>query len=122
MGIGLILWFLGSAFAAGVPWFVGEPVAQVALEAADGALPEDNLEPLLRTQPGEPLTVGTIRSDVALLVSAGGFLSVEALVEPWVTVNEYGSPEDAVKVVYRVVSAPKFRSIQVHGLVAFENF
>ncbi|MEC8194086.1 MAG: POTRA domain-containing protein [Myxococcota bacterium] len=116
MGIGLIAGFLSAAMAAGVPWFVGEPVAQVSLEAATGTLPDDNLEPLLRTQPGEPLSVGTLRSDVALLVSAGGFLSVEAMVEPWITVDEFGRPDDAVKVVYRVISAPKVRSIQISGV------
>ena len=80
MGIGLTISALVSiAAASGTPWFVGEPVAQVSLEATQGALPNENLEPLLRTQPGEALTVGTIRSDVALLVSAGGFLSVEAV-------------------------------------------
>ncbi len=117
MGIGLTISALVSiAAAAGAPWFVGEPVAQVSLEATQGALPNENLEPLLRTQPGEALSVGTIRSDVALLVSAGGFLSVEAVVEPWVTVDEFGRPEDAVKVVYRVISAPKVRSLQMKGV------
>jgi outer membrane protein assembly factor BamA len=95
---------------------VGEPVAQVSLEAAQGVLPADNLEPLLRTQAGDPLTVGTLRADVALLVSAGGFASVEATVEPWVIVDEWGMPEDAVKVVYRVIAAPKVESLRIRGV------
>jgi outer membrane protein assembly factor BamA len=120
MGTGLIifLWsaIMQGALAGGVPWYVGQPVAQVALEATMGGLPSDNLEPLLRTQAGVPLDLGSIRADVALLVAAGGFSSVDAVVEPWVLTDSEGNPMSGVRVIYQVISAPKLRALKITGV------
>jgi outer membrane protein insertion porin family len=120
MGIGLILWalfsWIGIAHANDVPWYVGKPVVQVSIEAQFGSLPSENLEPLLRTQAGAALDLGTLRTDLELLIETGGFSSVEAHVQSWVDITEDGETEQAVRVVFQVVSAPKVDHINVEGV------
>ena len=48
----------------------GVRVGQVSLEAPEGGLPRENLQPLLRVQQGEPLRLGDVRLDTALLLSS----------------------------------------------------
>ena len=106
---------VNPTFASTLPWYVGEPIAQVSIEAAEGRLPPENLEAILRTEPGRRLDLGTIRSDIALLVAAGGFSSVEAYVEPWVSTDADGRPMRSVLVRYRVVLAKRVARIDVRG-------
>ena len=76
LGIFLAMWlWAADALGSTKPWYVGEPVAQVNIESASGSLPGENLEAILRTEPGQPLDSGAIRSDIALLIAAGGFAS-----------------------------------------------
>lgn len=115
MGALALLLGLGLARAADPPVVaaLGLPVAQVALEAPDGGLPPENLEPLLRVQPGDPLDLGAVRDDIALLYRAGAFASVEAIAEPWTTLGPDGEPQPAVVLVYRVAPAPRLTELRV---------
>ena len=86
MGSGLIIFLLAflnvSALASDVPWYIGQPVVGVEIETAAGRATDTDLTPILRIKEGAQLDAGSIRADVSLLVRAGGFASVEALVEP----------------------------------------
>ncbi len=96
--------------------WVGLPVAQVSLEAPDGGLPRENLEPLLRLRQGQELNLGNIRLDVALLYRAGAFAAVEAVAEPWFIVNEDGEPIPAARIAYRVYPPPKLSTLSLDGV------
>ena len=96
------------------PWYAGLEVAQVGLEAVDGALPDENLEPLLRVRQGEPLDLGDVRQDVALLYRAGTFAAVEAHVEPWFGGD--AGERSAVRVVYRVRPPDRLRRVRLRGV------
>ena len=116
--IPLLLMLVSGATAAAetAPWYIELPVAQVSLENPEGMLPHENLAPLLRTKQGNTLDLGLLRSDVQLLARAGDFASVEALVEPWVLVNEADVSIDAVRVVFMVKPAPRIYQIEVTGV------
>lgn len=116
------LWALAAArpAAAQAPTadlaaWVGVPVAQVTLEAPEGGLPRENLEPLLRAQQGQPLDLGDVRLDVALLFRAGDFAAVEAIAEPWFEMAPDGTIEDAVRLIYRVRPPPRLDAVEVEG-------
>jgi len=115
MGWLLLLMGLARAEMPGLH-LVALPVAQVSLEAPEGGLGEENLEPLLRVLQGEPLDMADVRQDVALLVQVGAFASVEAWAEPWVLMGEHGEVIDAVRLVYSVRPAPRIQRIEVHGI------
>ena len=95
--------------------WVGVSVAQVTLEAPDGGLPRENLEPLLRARQGAPLDLGDVRLDVALLFRAGDFAAVEAVAEPWFEMDGDGVIRDAVRLVYRVRPPPRLDAVSVTG-------
>jgi len=115
MGTGLIifLWaFLtGPVSASEVPWYIGQPVEDVEIRAQADVAVQSDLTPILRVKPGSTLDAGSLRSDVSLLVRAGGFAAVEVYVEPISPSVEAGP----VRVVYMVVLAPRVRSIKVRG-------
>jgi outer membrane protein assembly factor BamA len=119
---GLILSaFLASAQAETPADWVGLPLAGVQLEAPEGGLPEESLDPLMRAIQGQPLDLGTIRLDLATLFRVGNFRSVEAHAEPWVTWNAIGEAEDAVLLTYRVFPAPRIGKIKVSGNKTFSD-
>ena len=112
------LWALAGAAvaqAAEPAEFVGLPVAQVSLVAVEGELPAENLEPLLRVRQGEPLDLGFVRQDIALLHRAGAFDAVEAQAELWSTEGEDGVVQGVI-VYYRVISAPRLSGVEITGL------
>lgn len=116
-----MLWFftgvLLSHARAEVPWYTGLPVAQVSLEATEGALPEQDLEPLLRVKQDELLLPVQVRQDLEMLQRLGRFAAVEAHAEPWVMFDEQsGEPVDAVWVIYRVYSPPRLRKVELIGV------
>lgn len=96
-------------------WLLGRVVAQVSLEAPRGGLPRESLEPLLRVREGEPLSLDTVRQDIALLVRAGEFAAVEVDAEPWFAVDENGEPVAAVRVVYRVYPPVRVERVDIQG-------
>lgn len=98
-----------------LPWYLGMPVGLVSLEAADGGLPPEYLEPLLRVRVGQRLTAGDLREDVGLLFRAASFAAVEAEVEPWVASGADGEMVDGVRVVYRVVPAATVARVSIEG-------
>lgn len=104
-----------AALAADPADFVGLPVAHVSLIAVVGELPAENLEPLLRVRQDEPLDLGFVRQDIALLHRAGAFDAVEAHAEPWSTDGENGVVQGVI-VSYRVVSAPRLSEVSVKGM------
>jgi outer membrane protein insertion porin family len=112
----LMLVLVRPAAAQEVPWYVGLPVAQVSLENAQGALPPENLAPLLRIRQGEPLDTGLVRADVRLLARAGEFASVDVRVEPWLLLGPDDTLIDAVRVIYLVKPAPRIQQIVVEGV------
>ena len=109
-----------SAAWAEMPWYTGLPVAQVSLEATEGALPEQDLEPLLRVKQDAMLRPAQVRQDLEMLQRLGRFAAVEAHAEPWVIFNaETGEPEEAVWVIYRVYSPPRLRKVELVGVNRF---
>lgn len=108
---------LGVARAAPADplWYVGQPVVQVSLEASEGGLPDENLEPLLRVRQGTPLSPGELRQDISLLYRAGEFAAVEAVVEPWISMDEEDPGAVPVRVIYRVRPPDRVRRVQWEG-------
>ena len=98
------------------PWYIGQLVAQVSLEAPEGGLPRENLEPLLRLVQGQPYDPALVRQDIALLVRAGAFAAVEVDAEPWLSVSDQGEPVEAVRVVYRVYPPMRIERIEMEGV------
>lgn len=106
----------GVARADDAPWWVGQPVVQVTLEAAEGSLPEENLQPLLRVRQGQPLDPGEVRQDISLLYRAGDFAAVEAVVEPWVTMDDdIEEGTTPLNVIYRVRPPDRVRRVDWTG-------
>ena len=101
--------------ATEAPWYVGMPVGLVSLVAADGGLPPEQLEPLLRVRQGRPLNPGDIREDIGLLYRAASFAAVEAEVERWIATTDDGETVDGVHVVYRVVPPATVSRVEVDG-------
>ncbi|MDP6931452.1 MAG: POTRA domain-containing protein [Myxococcota bacterium] len=114
----IFLWLFLSmvARAQEVPWYLGLPIAQVSLESAEGGLPNENLEPLLRIHQGDRLDPRDLRKDLELLFRVGLFASVEASVEPWLILDERGQPLEAVRVVYRVAPPPRLVRVDIEGV------
>ncbi len=98
-----------------LPWYVGQPVEMVSLEASDGGLPGENLEPLLNVKQHSLLEPYQVRADLAVLHRVGQFAAVEAHVEPWVGYDDEGMPFQAVRLVYRVRPPPRIRRLGVAG-------
>ena len=99
----------------GMPWYVGQTVGLVSLDAADGGLPPEYLQPLLRVRLGEALDVGDMREDINLLYRAASFAAVEAEVERWPAVGPDGEPVAGVHVRYRVVPPAVVSRVEVEG-------
>ena len=116
----LLVFGLGSRAAAEpvpesapAPWFQGQSLVQVGLEAPEGGLPQENLQPLLKAAQGEPYDPRAVRADLALLYSLGLFEAVEAHVEPWAMFDE--SDGVGVLLTYRVYPATTLRRVVVRG-------
>ena len=114
MGVGLTL-LLRAALAQPVEG-VGLPIAQVDVVAVQGALPEENLSPLLQAQQGQVLTVAGVRSDLGLLYSTGAFGAVQAHVEPWPLNLPDGSVVPGVRLTYEVQALPVVRDLELVGV------
>jgi len=97
------------------PWYANTPVADVRLLAPRGGLPEESLEPLLRSEQGQLLDVQEIRLDLATLFRVGEFSAVEADLEPWVLYDDEGNLVPAALLTYVVYPAPKISRIRVEG-------
>jgi outer membrane protein assembly complex protein YaeT len=110
-----LLFVSGIAGATEALWYLDLPISQVSLEAPDGGLPPENLEPLLRNQQGEMLGVRGIRDDLAMLYGTGLFAEVEAHVRPWVGFDENGDPRDEVWLTYRVIAATVVADWDING-------
>ena len=103
------------------PWWLGLPLADVQLEAAGGALPDANLEPLLRARELEPVDPQTVRLDLETLFRVGEFSGVEADLEPWTVLDEDGEPRDAALLTYVLYPAPKVDRVRVLGNHEFSD-
>ena len=114
--MGLLPLLLASALADDPAWPLRREVAQVTLEAPEGGLPRENLEPLLRVHQGDPLDLGDLHQDVAALARVGEFAAVEAYAEPWSVIGADGEPQEAVHVIYRVYPPPRIRRVDLVGL------
>ena len=73
------------------PWYYNLPVANVVLQAPEGGLPEESLEPLLRTRQGQEFHPRQVQLDLATLYRVGEFAEVEAHVEPWFIIDFAGN-------------------------------
>ncbi len=102
-------------------WWVGLPVASVALVAPSGGLPDENLQPLLRSRQGRVATVLDVRADVATLYRVGSFSSVEARVDPWLTFDASGEEVWGVHLRYVVSPAPVLARIRIQGNREFRD-
>ncbi|MEE2751397.1 MAG: POTRA domain-containing protein [Myxococcota bacterium] len=124
MGV-FFLWFVAvvtaSAEALERPWYFGQVLSQVTLEAPEGGLPDENLQPLLKARQGRAFDPADVRSDLNLLYSLGLFEAVEAHVEPWVEFDEEGRETVVALLTYRVYPASSLRRIVVRGNRAFSD-
>ncbi|GEM_PF-1195949 len=112
--------WVGLANAAeGEPWYVGTPVAQVSLEAPLGELPEEDLSLLLRAQPGAAYHPADVRADLRMLYSIGLFAAVEAQVEPAISYDDEGEPEQGAWLIYQVWAAPVVGRVRITGNTSF---
>lgn len=93
-------------------WWHGQPVAGVALVVTSGGLPDENLQPLLEAAQGVALTPSSVRADLVTLYRIGGFSTVEARVEPWLT-DDAGNT--TVWLTYRIAPAPVLAQVTVQG-------
>ena len=103
------------------PWYYNLPVANVVLQAPEGGLPEESLEPLLRTRQGQEFHPRQVQLDLATLYRVGEFAEVEAHVEPWFIIDFAGNPRDAVLVQYRVRPAPLVQRVHIQGARSFQE-
>jgi len=109
--------FLASSLAVAEEdtWYLDLPISQVSLEAPDGGLPPENLEPLLKNQQGEQLQARAVRDDLAMLYGTGLFSEVEAHVRPWVGFDDEGDPRDEVWLIYRVIASTVIADWEILG-------
>ncbi|MFZ5477739.1 MAG: POTRA domain-containing protein [Myxococcota bacterium] len=95
--------------------YAGWVVAQRALVAPEGGLPDESLEPLLRVQQDVVYDPSEVRQDIAMLHRALDVARIEVDVEPWPYQDAAGNPIDAVRVEYRVWPPPRLRQIRFTG-------
>ena len=107
-----------AAEGDGPPWYAGRTVALVTLEAPEGGLPRENLEPLLRVSQGMSLDPSAVRQDVILLYQTGEFAAVEAHAEPWLAMGPDGEAVDGIWLVYRVYPASRLGRVKIEGVPA----
>lgn len=103
-----------TARADELAWYVDAPIESVQLQAPEGGLPEENLEPLLRLKQGDTLDLAKVRQDIALLYRTGAFAQVEAVATPFV-VEEDGRVRTTVMLTYLVRSPPRLAELRVDG-------
>jgi len=124
VGLFLIWFFAGlTAHAESLerPWYIGQSLSQVTLEAPEGGLPDENLQPLLKSRQGRLFDPADVRSDLNLLYSLGLFEAVEAHVEPWVEFDEQEREKVVALLTYRVYPASSLRRIVVRGNRTFSD-
>jgi outer membrane protein assembly factor BamA len=98
-------------------WYAGRLVASVELFAGDGALPDEDLEPLLRARQGKPLNPADMRLDLRTLYRVAPLAAVEAEVTAWPTLDpESGDVVDGVKVRYVVYPATRVSRVNIQGV------
>jgi len=95
--------------------YTGRPIAQRSLEAPNGGLPQESLEPLLRVQQDGVYNPQDVRRDIALLYRVADFEQVEVDVEPAVAYDAEGNPIAAVDVTYRVYPPPRIDHLVLKG-------
>ncbi|MEN0061977.1 MAG: BamA/TamA family outer membrane protein [Myxococcota bacterium] len=123
----MLLGWIAIAFAApefedpAPAWWRGVVLADVEMQARDGSLPEEDLEPLLRVKEGQPLDPAAIQADLATLYRVGNFRAVEASVQPWPLVGADGTTRTAVQLTYEVYGAPEIARITIQQNKAFSD-
>lgn len=95
--------------------YTGWQVAQRSLVAADGTLPEGDLEGLLLVRQDDPYDPRAVRRDIALLHRILDARQVEVAVEEWPAFDAAGEPVPGVRVEYRVYSPPRVERVVVRG-------
>ena len=110
----IFLW-VASAIAQEVPWYTGQLVDRVQIEAPSGGLPSETPIPLLHVKEGARLDPEAVRQDVALLYQIGHFSAVEAVAIPWSTPLDNGEFQPSVLLSYRVQVAPRVVRITVQS-------
>lgn len=112
-----LLW---TALALAAPpqpeaWWVGLPIADVALVAPRGGLPEESLEPLLRAERGQVYSANTVRLDLATLFRVGEFAAVEASARPWAAMDDAGEVVPGVLLTYTILPPPRIARVHVQS-------
>ncbi len=110
-----LLWFNLAQAEEPAPSLAGVPIHSVQIVSPGGGVPEESLDPLLRSRQGEPLNPVSVRLDLTTLFHAGEFSAVEAQVDPWVAYDDDGNPRQAVILSYVVVPAPRIGKLDVNG-------
>ncbi len=109
-------WLLSTlAWAEDLPWWVGKTLRSVGLEAPDGGLPDESLDPVLRARQGDAFDPATVRLDITTLFQVGPFASVDAVVAPWDEFDEAGAATTEVLLTYVVRPSPMVTKVRVEG-------
>lgn len=90
-------------------------VTQRSLVAADGALPDEDLDALLALGAEAPYDPRAVRQDIALLQRLLDARQVEVVVEEWPAFDAAGDPIPGVRVEYRVYSPLRVERVEVRG-------
>ena len=113
-----VLMFMMTSARAQTPdplAYQGLPIAGVALVAPNGGLPEESLEPLLRSKQGDALNVALLRADLTTLFRVGEFEAAEVDVQDWFTWDDEGEVQPAVLISFQVYAAPRITKVRVQG-------
>jgi len=116
-----LLFVSGPARAQDDAWYLGLPLSQVSIESPAGLTDDENLQPLLRSEQGGDYSPADVRADLEMLHAVGDFAAVEAHVEEWVEMDEFGDPIPSLLLIYQVWPAPTLRRIRVTGNRALKS-
>lgn len=95
--------------------YTGQLVALRTLSAGRGALPDENLEPLLRVRQDARYNPQDVRQDLAMLARVAHIVQVEVNVEPWPAFDADGNAIPAVHVDYVVYPPDTVHRLAIHG-------
>ena len=95
--------------------YTGQLIALRTLSAGRGALPDENLEPLLRVQQDGRYNPQDVRQDLAMLYRVAHVVQVRVDVEPWPAFDEDGNLVPAVHVDYTIFPPDPVHRLKIAG-------
>lgn len=95
--------------------YTGQLIALRTLSAGRGALPDEDLEPLLRVKQDGRYNPQDIRQDLAMLYRVAHVVQVRVDVEPWPAFDENGNLVPAVHVDYTIFPPDGVHRLTIAG-------